>query len=683
MLKNIYTWAIALFFLVNAISATAKVSLWFEAGFIIILFAVIYSIRKNERVYDMLLDRNIVLPACMISILAYFLIYFPPNTFNAIPFHEDFTQFFTLSLNGIDTLRHGSVFGWNSQMLGGYYTIADIVSNKAFFLAPFLIFGSRAGFHLMILFFVFLFPILCNILLSLNTKNEQVRSISMILSTTFLFYFFRSILHTGTLDSLMGVDCFLLNMIAAELLFKGKRYSSFILALTMSISFYAHLGIFLMSAIFIFFALLSSKEKGKYFTRLAITAFFVSLMTIHFTHFFLTNNNYFIFDNSRLSPANVTIAAITGSLIASLKELLPIVTLQFAPHELAGIVFIFLPIGFWVWGTANENGSPKKYYLMMATAFILSFFGRSAFQLIFQSLNHVLPIFIVFSVSFWLYATAKHNKYAVAIVLLSLPIILTPFPGPFPHISSLYSYNKALMSRVNKMDGNLILLETRSTWNLLDNGEKKTDFDPLRIHAESLFPYETGKDFFTYYTEGYSHSRFRGNAINSGTYMGKMISRYPISTFNDLMKKWGIRYLILWSNTSTKYFSAYPDHYQRMWSDKNWVVFRYLNADTRSVVTASGSGTLINKDPFEKQIILRNVAKNDEIIIRSNYLKQWQFSYPSSRVKLYEKNGQIAFKAPHSGSYTVKLAFPKYYFLSFIAFSAMISLFLLSYFRLL
>ena len=669
----------ALFFLLNAISATSKVSLVIEIIFILFYGFILWLIKRNDSLYRPLLDIKIILPLCLCITIVYFLIAFPLNDFNSIVFKSDFVQFQTIAAKGIETIKHGGLFGWDSSLVGGYYTLADMNNNMSFLMLPFAIFGNKIAFHLMLLFFVAAFPLLIYYLIKLKTEDNMIYVYSLIFSIPFLLYYFRSSLRTGTIDWFLGAFFFTLSLISLELYYKKTRFSPLLLTISLGVLFYMHLGIFIFSLFFIFLEFLSRPNKNKHALKLLIILFFVFLATIHFTYYFLSHPDYLILNNAQFNPLKQPLNVFGFSSDNFFADFSSFITLSFAPHDINRLTFLFLPIIFALKRYYNKDLNPIKYYGFMAVAFLLPYFGSTSLYLLIARIIYILPIFIIISLSYWINTVAEKHKLLAITILLCLPIVVSPSPSPFPHIKNLASYNKELVANVQTMDGNLILLETRTTWQIVSNKGKRNEVDPLKNNLESLFPLETGKKFFANYSIGYHHSRFRANAITAGTYRGDFVDNYPISTFNDLMTKWGIHYLILWSNTSIDYFGKYPQYYRKVWNDKDWYIFEFRRADTRSVATSSGSGSLIDKDYFGKIVILKNIKKNEEVVVRSNYLENWRAFYKGAPVLLYDKGGQMAFKSPAKDDVTIELKFPKYIGLSIIAIGSILAMFLLCY----
>jgi hypothetical protein len=59
-------------------------------------------------------------------------------------------------------------------------------------------------------------------------------------------------------------------------------------------------------------------------------------------------------------------------------------------------------------------------------------------------------------------------------------------------------------------------------------------------------------------------------------------------------------------------------------------------------------------------------------VVRASYYPAWQANVAGSPVALYDSEGQLAFRAPRDGSYTVRLEYPRYGALSLIAVVALL-----------
>jgi hypothetical protein len=67
---------------------------------------------------------------------------------------------------------------------------------------------------------------------------------------------------------------------------------------------------------------------------------------------------------------------------------------------------------------------------------------------------------------------------------------------------------------------------------------------------------------------------------------------------------------------------------------------------------------------------LTDVQGGEQVVVRTHYYPAWTAWADGSRLALYDVGGQLAFRAPHAGSYTVHLQYPRYRALSLLAFAA-------------
>jgi hypothetical protein len=91
------------------------------------------------------------------------------------------------------------------------------------------------------------------------------------------------------------------------------------------------------------------------------------------------------------------------------------------------------------------------------------------------------------------------------------------------------------------------------------------------------------------------------------------------------------------------------------------------DADTRSVVTTSGSGRLANLDFLGGDVQLLDVVAGSPVIVRANYYPAWRAHDGDREIALYSADGQLAFRAPRDGSYVVRLVYPRYRGLTILA----------------
>jgi hypothetical protein len=254
------------------------------------------------------------------------------------------------------------------------------------------------------------------------------------------------------------------------------------------------------------------------------------------------------------------------------------------------------------------------------------------------------------------------------------------------------SYSENFKRKIRGLKGNLILWDGQQGYNHATESKlgRRTEKWSDDVHLVGVFAMETGKDFFASGLNGWPPSVFRANSIICGTYRGKFLSEYPAQEIRVLLRKWGIRYLVLWSEEARRYFSAQRDSYKLIWKidtrelqrrgfePVQWEIYEFLDADPRSVVVAPGSGEIETKGYFTKILRLRGVTKGEKVTVRMNYFPAWRAFWEGHEVDLFNEDGQLALRSPADGDLVIYLYFPKYKFLTMAAILSLLLCFFLS-----
>ena len=134
------------------------------------------------------------------------------------------------------------------------------------------------------------------------------------------------------------------------------------------------------------------------------------------------------------------------------------------------------------------------------------------------------------------------------------------------------------------------------------------------------------------------------------------------------MRRWGVKHLLVWTDATRAYLAASPSYVER-WRDGLWADFELVAADVRSATTASGLGSarLANLDFLGADVELQGVSTGDVVVLRGNYYPAWRARVGARAVALFAHGGQLAFRVPESGTYTVRLDYPTYRGLSLLA----------------
>ena len=65
--------------------------------------------------------------------------------------------------------------------------------------------------------------------------------------------------------------------------------------------------------------------------------------------------------------------------------------------------------------------------------------------------------------------------------------------------------------------------------------------------------------------------------------------------------------------------------------------------------------------------MLRDVRAGEPVVVRTRFYPAWRAFVDGREVPLSNRGGQLSFDAPASGSYTVRLEYPRYRGLSILA----------------
>jgi hypothetical protein len=264
------------------------------------------------------------------------------------------------------------------------------------------------------------------------------------------------------------------------------------------------------------------------------------------------------------------------------------------------------------------------------------------------------PVFISLVLVLLSVQSLRDRQYHNILLVLAVVVMFSnQEPGRVYHIPSFESYNPELVEAVSSLDSELILFEECSH---IDKGQLHPCPYP---HLLFLLQEHTGKRFLGHISDGWHHTPYRNNSLNSGLYLGRQIGEYEIETLNGYFKKWGIRHLLLWTPSSKEYFMGEVG-YRLLWNDSRWAILEYEGGDLGDVLIESGSGEVVERSFFHKKIRLENVQEGETVTLRTNYFQAWKGYHGDEQVELNECRRLQCFTAPASGSYDVVLKYPRH-----------------------
>jgi hypothetical protein len=254
---------------------------------------------------------------------------------------------------------------------------------------------------------------------------------------------------------------------------------------------------------------------------------------------------------------------------------------------------------------------------------------------------------------------------AIALTAAQAIYVSTAFE-PIRHVRELRDWDPPFIDRLLAADGALVLVEANPHRDMDRHPTRRTPTTPFDVHFEGLLPHLNGQRFYAQMIDGWTWSRWRGEVVAAGTFKGSPIAETPPAEFTAEMARWGVRHLFVWTDATRTYLAGGGGYVER-WRGGRWSHFERLQADGRSVVTANGSGELRNLDWLGADVVLRDVREGEPVVVRSRYYPAWRAFAAGREVAVRDAGGQLAFDAPASGAYTVRLEYPRYRALSLLA----------------
>jgi hypothetical protein len=233
-------------------------------------------------------------------------------------------------------------------------------------------------------------------------------------------------------------------------------------------------------------------------------------------------------------------------------------------------------------------------------------------------------------------------------------------------VPDLRAFDPPLIDRIAASDGSLVLVEVSPHRDMDSDPVRRTPRTPFDVHFEGLLPGVAGQRFYSQMIDGWVWNIFRGQVVGAGTFAGQLIDLTPPDAFAAEMRRWGIRHLFVWTDTSRNYL-ARSGHFVEKWRRGLWSDFEMTDPDVRSVVTVQGSGELRSLDLLGADVVLASVKAGEPVVVRANYYPAWRAFVDQHEVSLGNSGGQLAFTAPRDGSYVVRLEYPRYRWLSALA----------------
>lgn len=593
----------------------------------------------------------LTLLAGTLLLAAGFLVWFPPSSWTQVPYLDNWATRYRTTLDGIALLRGGAATGWNWHFLGGYSTATDITQNlTALAFVPVAIAGPARGFHLLHAILFLGIPALVYADLQLAGERTVARLATGLTALCVAGFSFL-LLRSGDTNSLAGVLTSLAAFVAAHAARQGRPWGPPLLFVAIAFVAWSHTGFVIYTLLFLLIdAALARSWRSAV---LAVVAGAIAVVAaLPFTWELWRYPDRFI-------PNNVIFE--TGTPIdwpGLARKVYYNVELLWLPgrvfNDFSGLTIVMLPILAWV---AWRSRGRSRFYAVGAIAVEgLLRLNTPEFAYVFLRPIHLLSVFTPVALAAFLVHDVR-SRWRVAAFVAMVGIYLQIWWHPVPHIAAVEQVEPALVQRLRAGRGGLVLLENTFHRDMDASPATASAPTPFTVHFESLLPAVTGRRFYAGMWDGWQWSPERERLLSGGAFRGRALALTPAADFLAELRRWGVRDVVVWSEASRAYLDGLPA-VARTWSEGRWLGYEVLDADAREIVVASGRGELRELTPLGGVVALRSAVAGETVIVRTSWHPEWEAEVDGAPVALRAAGGQIAFTAPKSGDYAVRLHYP-------------------------
>jgi hypothetical protein len=600
-----------------------------------------------------------VLMAAMLSRL-------PLSTWTQIPFKDDYTPLYQSAVNGVRLLRQGSVVGWNWGLLGGYPTSTDIAQSfGALAFVPMLIFGEQLGYH--VLHALVFLAIPAFVWWDIRQDDREAGLVAGGFACLFTAGYFATIGNSGDTNSLLGAFCAGLAMIGSRAARLGRRWGGPVIMLGLALALYSHVAFCVYAGIYLLLEAAYFRDLGA-FRRLAAAGLFAVIVSLPVHWESLRYPEYVSFNNTVYNPgAPVNWPQLFRTIYYNV-EILGLPHRWF--NDYRSLANVWLPV---VLVMAFAPGRTRAGFYACAVVLTQGLLRLNTWEAgaLFDRIQHMMPLLAGPALAGFVLRFGGTRRLALALIALIGLFVATSFV-PVRHVPELRAFDPPLIDRIAASDGNMVLVEVSPHRDMDSDPNRRSERTPFDVHFEGLLPGVAGQRFYSQMWDGWIWHVLRGQVVGAGTFAGRSIEETPPEAFVAEMRRWGVRHLFVWTDASRTYLARTGSFTER-WRGGLWSHFELENVDTRSVITTKGTGQLRDLGFLGGTVELVDVPAGSPVVVRANYYPAWRAHAGGREVPLYSSGGQMAFRAPQSGSYPVRLEYPRYRWLSILAISVAIA----------
>jgi hypothetical protein len=583
----------------------------------------------------------------------------PLSVWTQIPFKDDWTELYQQTVNGVRLMHRGSVVGWNWWLLGGYPTSTDIAQSfAALALVPMTLFGEPAGYHVLHAVLFLSLPIF--VWWDIRQEDPEAALVAGGFAALFTAGYFATLGNSGDTNSLVGVFCVGLALAGSSAARRGRRWGGPVLLLALTLGLYSHVAFVVYAGIFLVLEAIYFRDT-KALVRLVVAGAIAGIAALPVHWESVRYPAYVSFNNTVYDPAAPKDWALAFRTMFYNVQILAYPHRWFNDYRSLANVWLAALVVAALYPVRSRTGF---YACAAVLAQVLLRFNTSEAGAMFDRIQHMLPILAAPALAGFVLRFGGTRKMAVALVA-AIGLYVATSLVPVPHVPELRAWDPPLIDRIAQ-SGGMVAVEVSPHRDMDSDPVGRTPRTPFDVHFEGLLPELAGQRFYSQMIDGWVWNIWRGQVIGAGTFRGRAIAETPPPAFEAEMRRWGVRHLFVWTDVTRDYLRA-SGRFTETWRGGLWSQFELADPDERSVVTSAGSGRLRNLDFLGGEVELSGVPAGEPVVLRANYYPAWRAVVADRDVPLFDSGGQMAFRAPAAGSYVVRLEYPRYRWLSFLA----------------
>jgi hypothetical protein len=608
-----------------------------------------------------------VLVAGLAVLIAGLFVWFPPSTWTGIPYLDNWATRYQSTLDGLALIRSGAATGWNWFFLGGYQISSDITQNLAAVAAlPVTLFGPAVGFHVLQVAMFLALPAFVYFDLRLSRDRDAAALAAGLTCFTALCFSYL-LVRSGDTNSLAGLSTTALALLGAHAAAAGRRWGGPVLVVAMAFVGWSHVGFLIYAAILLALDALIARD-GRRLARAIVAVIAGVVASLPLTWESWRYPAHFLPNNIIIDRAG------SIDLMRAARDAYYNVEMLVQPgrwqNDFMGLTTVCLPIAIYVaWAERRSRIGFFAWALLAVVA--MTRFNSAEFAYVFLRPVHLQSVLLP-PVLAWFVITHVPGRWLRLSVVALVAVYLQVWWQPVPHIRSEAEVEPALVERLRALDGALVLVENAAHRDMDLSPATTSERTPFQVHFESLLPRLTGRRLYAGMWDGYQWTPARRQLLAGGAFMGRAIEDMPAADVIAELHRWGVRHLLVWSEASRRFFRA-DSRFADRGSFDRWTHFELVDADPRSVTTATGEGRLEIYDSHIAVVVLNDVGPAETVVVRTNFHPSWTAIDADRVVPVFAKNGQLAFQTPRGGTYNVTLIYPKRTWLLWVALASVIA----------